>query len=122
MVRFQAATGNQGRIDAGRTLCRRYPPALGRVSEDVAWAPLTKVKKQELLRAFFGYCLDHEWTKTNPAKSLSKVTVDDVPTDYFRPDEFAKIIAACDTYPTKSEHPEIRRQKVKSLALLMRWS
>jgi len=88
----------------------------------VAWAPLTKVKKQELLRAFFGYCLDHEWTKTNPAKSLSKVTVDDVPTDYFRPDDFAKIIAACDTYPTKSEHPEIRRQKVKSLALLMRWS
>ena len=85
-------------------------------------APLTKSKKQELLRAFFGYCLNHGWVRTNPAKLLSKISVDQVPTDYFTPEEFAKIIAACDTYPTKSMRPDIRRGKVKALALLLRWS
>lgn len=83
---------------------------------------LTKKKKQELLRAFFSYCFNHGWVRTNPAKLLSRITVEDAPTDYFDPAEFSKILAACDTYRTKSQHPELRRQKVKALALLMRWS
>jgi integrase/recombinase XerD len=83
---------------------------------------LTKKKMQELLRAFFGYCVNHDWIRLNPAKLLSKIAVDEVPTDYFPPEEFGKILAACNTYPTKSTQPALRREKVKALALLMRWS
>lgn len=85
-------------------------------------ASLTKKKKQELLRAFFTYCLNHGWVRTNPAKLLSKIAVDEVPTDYFTREEFAKILAAIESYSTKSEQPKVRRARVQALALLMRWS
>jgi integrase len=85
-------------------------------------APLTKKKKQELLRAFFNFCLNHGWVRTNQAKLLSPIRVDEVPTDYFPPEEFAKILSAIETYPTKSKQPSLRRARVKAVALLMRWS
>jgi integrase len=83
---------------------------------------LTKKKMQELLRAFFGYCLNHGWVQTNPAKLLSAIRVDQVPTDYFPPDQFDKIIAACDTYRPVAKDLVPRREKVKALVLLLRWS
>jgi integrase len=83
---------------------------------------LTKKKQQELLRAFFGYCLNHGWIRINPAKLLTKISVDSTPTDYFMPDEFEKILAACDTYRPTAKELAPRREKVKALALLMRWS
>jgi integrase len=83
---------------------------------------LTRQKTQELLRSFFNFCLKHDWIRKNPAALLSKIRVETVPTDYFNREEFDKIIAACDTYTTKSPKPELRRAKVKALILLMRWS
>jgi integrase/recombinase XerD len=85
-------------------------------------SPITMQKKQELLRAFFGYCMIHGWTKTNPAKLLSRIKVDQEPTDYFTDEEFAKIISACDTYRPIAKDLAPRREKVKALALLLRWS
>ncbi len=60
--------------------------------------------------------------RTNQAKLLSQIRVDEVPTDYFPPEEFAKILSAIETYRTKSVQPDLRRARVKAVALLMRWS
>jgi integrase len=83
---------------------------------------LTKQKTQELLRSFFNYCVRHGWVRKNPAALLSKIRVDSVPTDYFTSDEFEKIITACETYNPTSTQLGHRREKVKALTLLMRWS
>jgi len=67
---------------------------------------LTKKKRQKLLCAFFTFCVNHNWMRRNPAKLLSKISVDEVSPTNSPPEEFAKILAACGTYPTKSMHPE----------------
>lgn len=82
---------------------------------------LTKQKKQELLRSFFKFCVAHDWVNKNSAALLSKIRVDQVPTGYFTQDEFAKILAAVDSYRPEADM-DLRREKVKALALLMRWS
>jgi integrase len=85
-------------------------------------AALYKKKMQELLRSFFNYCIRHDWVKKNPAALLSKIRVDAVPTDYFTPAQFDKIITACETYRPTSKRLAPRREKVKAMTLLMRWS
>jgi integrase len=83
---------------------------------------LTKQKTQELLRAFFGYCIKHDWVRKNPAALLSKIRVESTPTDYFTKAEFEKILSAIDTYRPTAKELAPRREKVRALALLMRWS
>jgi integrase/recombinase XerD len=83
---------------------------------------LTKTKTQEHLRSFFNFCLNHEWVSRNPAKLLSKIRVDQVPTDCFDDSQFAKILAACDSYRPSAKQLAPRREKVKAMTLLMRWS
>ncbi|MCL2659671.1 MAG: site-specific integrase [Acidobacteriaceae bacterium] len=89
------------------------------------WAdgPLSRSKKHDRMIGFFKFCIDHKWIQENPAKPMGKVKVKQVPTDYFPPDEFAKIIDATYAYRPKGDS-EYRHQsiRIRTLILLMRWS
>ncbi len=56
-------------------------------------------KKLEFLRAFFRFCVDSGWLKTNHAKLIRLPIVADVPVLPFTTKEVEAILAACDSYP-----------------------
>jgi integrase/recombinase XerD len=78
---------------------------------------LSAGKKLELLKAFFRFCHDSDWIKTNAAKVLKPPKTEAAPVLPFTDQEMEKILAACETHPT----PE-RRLQLKALVLLMRYS
>jgi integrase/recombinase XerD len=82
---------------------------------------LTLSKKQERFRSFFKYCHDQGWIAENTAKKLSRIKVDAVPTDFFTPEEFAKILAAVDVYHSRGA-TERGRRRARAMLLLLRWS
>jgi integrase/recombinase XerD len=53
---------------------------------------LTRKKLQERVQGLFWFCLRSGWIGSHPAKGLSKIQVEDPPTDYFPKEEFAKIV------------------------------
>jgi len=59
--------------------------------------PLATLKELQRLRYFFGFCLDRGWVRDNVAKR-AKGPRNIKPTEVaaYRPDEVARIIAACD--------------------------
>jgi site-specific recombinase XerD len=77
------------------------------------------VKDVELLRQFFEFCRDREWTAKNPARALKiprmQEANDVVP--YTRPD-IIKIIAACDEIGRSS----YERRRARAMVLLMRFA
>jgi integrase/recombinase XerD len=82
-------------------------------------------KKQERVIGFFCFCISSGWIHDNPAKGLSKIKVDQKPTDYFPQDEFKKIIDATYIYDSKTvDAKEMRNNatRLRVLTLLMRWS
>lgn len=85
---------------------------------------ITKKKKQERFRSFFHYCVRHEWMKSNPAVNLSRIKVEQTPTDYFTDDEFKKLLASIGVFGQNSRNPnsDAWRKKLRALILLMRWS
>ena len=88
--------------------------ALWRVKDGWAW-----IKEIELLRQFFEFCRDREWTTKNPARSLKRPVLreanDVVP--YSRK-ELIKIIAACDQIGRSS----YERRRARAMVLLMRYA
>jgi hypothetical protein len=56
--------------------------------------PLAKQKKQSRVIGFFWACVRRRYLTENPAVGLGKIKVVQIPTDYFPPDEFERIIAA----------------------------
>jgi len=82
-------------------------------------------KKQERLIGFFYFCISSGWIHENPAKGLSRIKVDQKPTDYFPQDEFNKIIDATYIYDSKTVNAKEMRNnatRLRVLTLLMRWS
>jgi len=81
-------------------------------------------RKHEMLMCFFAFCVRNGCIRTNPMESLSKPkTPDTVPTDYFRPDEFKKIINATDRYDYGGGNDcRDRQTRLRALTLLMRWA
>ncbi len=77
------------------------------------------VKEVELLRQFFEFCRDREWTTRNPAKSLKRPRMDEanqiVP--YTR-NEIIRIFSACEEIGRTS----YERQRARAMALLMRYA
>ncbi len=63
--------------------------------------PLAKQKKQSRVIGFFWACVRRRYLTENPAIGLGKIKVVQVPTDYFPPDEFERIMAA--TYIRRGE-------------------
>jgi site-specific recombinase XerD len=88
--------------------------ALWRAKTGWAWA-----KEVELLRQFFEFCRDREWTAKNPARSLKRPQMIEanniVP--YTIP-EIIAIIAACDRIGRTS----YERRRSRAMTLLMRYA
>jgi site-specific recombinase XerD len=85
----------------------------GRAKENWTW-----LKELELLRQFFNFCIDREWTTKNPAKKLRRPQLleanDVVP--YTR-EEIVKMIAACDRIGKAS----YERLRARAMVLVMRF-
>lgn len=84
---------------------------------------LAKKKKQERLIGFFWFCVRAGWMATNPTQGLGKISVDTVPTDYFTPEEFRKVLDATYLYrENRWEEGDRNGSRLRALTLLMRWS
>ncbi len=83
-----------------------------RNKEDWTW-----IKEIEILRQFFAFCIEREWTSKNPAKSLKRpklIEANDV-VPYTR-EETVRIITACDFIGRTS----YERLRARAMVLLMR--
>jgi len=86
---------------------------------------LAKQKKQSRVIGFFWACVRRRYLIENPALGLGRVKVIQIPTDYFPPDEFQRILDATETYgdPRGGFIPiEDLRIRLRAMTLLMRWS
>ena len=79
----------------------------------------TWIKEIEILRQFFAFCVDREWTRKNPARALKRPRLleanDVVP---FTSDEIVEIIAACDGIG----RAKYERLRARAMVLLMRYA
>ena len=88
-------------------------------------AALAKQKKQSRLIGFFWACVRRRYLQENPALGLGKIKVVQIPTDYFPPEEFDRIIDA--TYRVCDNRGgfidiDSNRTRLRTLTQLMRWS
>jgi hypothetical protein len=84
---------------------------------------LRQQKKQSRLIGFFWACVRRRYIQENPALGLSKIKVIQIPTDYFPPEEFDRIIEA--TYSVCDNRGgfidvEANRIRLRTVTLLMR--
>jgi integrase len=86
--------------------------------------PLAKQKKQSRVIGFFWACVRRRYLTENPAIGLGKIKVVQVPTDYFPPEEFEKIMA--ETYIRRGNRGggdvKANQTRLRTMTLLMRWS
>jgi integrase/recombinase XerD len=75
-------------------------------------------KKQERVRGFFWFCVKNRWMAENLALGLSKIKAEHRPAVPFSPEEFTRIVAACDRFAKIEEH----RTRMRAMVLLLRWS
>jgi integrase/recombinase XerD len=85
------------------------------------YSKLTAAKRLELVRAFFSFCNEREWTDRNPAKSVKIKMPKQVPTLPFSDAEIEKLTWAIDTM--RDIHPQIpesteRKYRAKFLLML----
>jgi len=79
----------------------------------------TWIKEIEILRQFFSFCMDREWTTKNPAKSLKRprlVEANDVVP--FTQEEIVRMFAACDLIGRGS----YERLRARAMVLIMRYT
>lgn len=82
----------------------------------------TRYKRQERLSGFFKYCARHEWIRRNISGDLDRINIDAAPVIPFTKDEYARILAACDTYNPDGIDRDYRRQRARVMVKLLRWS
>src|ERR1019366_4485915 len=79
----------------------------------------TWIKEIEILRQFFAFCIDREWTRKNPARALKRPRLleanDVVP---FTSAEIVRIIIACD----EIGRAKYERLRARAMVLLMRYA
>lgn len=90
-----------------------------------AWklAPITSQKRLEMVRKFFGFCVDSEWLDRNPAKLVRMPPAKYDPTMPYSDSEMEKILWAAESI--REAHPMIptgTEKKLLALVLLMRYS
>jgi len=85
-------------------------------------AAISRRKRQELLRAFFRYCLRHKWITENLAEHLSTIRVPTMPTLPLTREQFERVMDAAKRYNPKSPDAEWRRRRAAAMLLLLRWS
>ena len=79
----------------------------------------TWIKEIEILRQFFAFCVEREWTRRNPAKALKRprlLEANDV--EPFTSEEIVRTIAACDQIGRSS----YERLRARAMVLLMRYA
>jgi integrase/recombinase XerD len=86
--------------------------------------PQTTRRKHERLIAFFWFCARMDWIDKNPAILMKRVKAEVKPTDYFTKEEFKAIVDATHAYGdwVGGHDFEHRRDRLRALVLLMRWS
>lgn len=84
----------------------------------------TTVRKHERMRVFFAFCVGSGWLQSNPMEALKKPVVPrGKPTDYFTREEFTRIVEATYKYEYGGGNDcRFRKERLKALVLLMRWS
>jgi len=86
---------------------------------------LASKKKQERVRGFFYFCQSGGWILNNPATALSRIKVEQKPTDYFPKIEFDKIVDSTYIYDSKTvDKREMQNNatRLRTLTWLMRYS
>ena len=79
----------------------------------------TWIKEIEILRQFFAFCIEREWTRQNPAKALKRphlLEANDV--EPFTNKEIARMLAACDFIGRSS----YERLRARAMVLLLRYA
>jgi site-specific recombinase XerD len=79
----------------------------------------TWIKEIEILRQFFNFCIEREWTRKNPAKALKRphlLDANDV--EPFTKEEIARMVAACDFIGRSS----YERLRARAMVLLLRYA
>lgn len=74
-------------------------------------------KELEILRHFFRFCVDREWTRSNPAKKVKTPKAKPTKKTPYTPDEVIAILGACDRLGRGS----YERQRARAMVLLMRY-
>ncbi len=77
----------------------------------------TWTKELEILRHFFRFCVDAEWTAKNPAKAVKAPKIRQTPKTPYTREDFTAILAACD----KLGRTAYERQRARAVVLLMRF-
>jgi integrase len=87
-------------------------------------AAQTTQRKHERLIAFLWFCVRMDWIAKNPAIVLKRIKTSTVPTGYFTQEEFRALVDATYAYGDwRGGHDfEHRRDRLRALILLMRWS
>ena len=100
------------------------PPALTQFRAHWDNGSATTRRKHERLVAFFWFCVRMDWLDKNPALLLKRVKIESTPTDYFTKKEFEALVDATYAYGNwlGGHDYEHRRDRVRALILLMRWS
>ena len=79
----------------------------------------TWIKEIEILRQFFAFCIEREWTNKNPAKALKRPRLleanDEEP---YTQAEIARMIAACDFIG----RGDYERRRARAMILLLRYA
>jgi site-specific recombinase XerD len=79
----------------------------------------TWIKEIEILRQFFAFCIEREWSRKNPAKALKRphlLEANDV--EPFTKEEIARMVAACDFIGRSS----YERLRARAMVLLLRYA
>ena len=85
-------------------------------------APITASRNLERLRSFFRFCQDARWIDSNPAKAVRPPKVVQAPTLPFEPEDYDKLLAACEQYSAKGVHRDGNRARLKAMIMLLRHS
>lgn len=80
-------------------------------------APITAGKELEILRVFWGFCMDRDWTKENPAKKI-KLPRNLKPNEVvpYTPAEITAILMACDQIGKR----QLERLRARAMILTFR--
>ncbi len=85
-------------------------------------SPISALKKLERLRSFFRFCAGMKWVDENPVGMLKAPKFHQKPTLPFTGEEFERILAAVDKYPTKNSFGIDNRARLRAFVLLLRYS
>jgi integrase/recombinase XerD len=82
--------------------------------------PTTQRKEIENLRAFFSFCLEHEWIPSNFARKLKLPTENGPVTLPYEREEVSRLLAACDQIENAyTASAERARKRARALVLLL---